>query len=97
MTTLATATDYKKEYIPGYTVHSPSKNERFGATAGQIKREILDDRGKHPVTLNTENPQENRLYSDKYTPSVDKNKEVFGNQSRFARNWACGPNHMIRN
>jgi hypothetical protein len=49
------------------------------------------------VTLNTETPQDGRLYSDKYTPYVDKNKQIFGNQSRFAKNWACGPNHMIRN
>jgi hypothetical protein len=97
MTTLATPSDYGKEYLPGYTGHVPSKNERFGATAGQIKREILNDRGKHPVTLNTETPQDGRLYSDKYTPYVDKNKAIFGNQSRFAKNWACGPNHMIRN
>ena len=40
MTTLASASLYKKEYLPGYTGHVPSKNERFGSTAGQIKREI---------------------------------------------------------
>jgi hypothetical protein len=51
MTTLATASDYTKEYLPGYTGHVPSKNERFGATAGQIKREILADDGKHPISL----------------------------------------------
>ncbi len=34
MTELATPTDYTKEYLPGYTGHVPSKNERFGATAG---------------------------------------------------------------
>ena len=45
MTELATPTDYVKEYLPGYTGHVPSKNERFGATAGQIKREILADAG----------------------------------------------------
>jgi hypothetical protein len=36
MTTLATPSDFKKQYLPGYTGHVPSKNERFGATAGQI-------------------------------------------------------------
>ena len=49
------------------------------------------------ITLHTHTPQDDRLYSDKYTPYVDKNKQIFGNQSRFAKNWACGPNHMIRN
>lgn len=97
MTTLATPTDYKKEYLPGYTGHVPSKNERFGSTAGQIKREILCDRGMHPVTLYKQIDDKHRLYSDKFTPAVDKNKVIFGNKSRFAQNWACGPNHMIRN
>lgn len=34
MTDLATPTEYAKEYLPGYTGHVPSKNERFGASAG---------------------------------------------------------------
>tara|TARA_B110000285_G_C14687706_1_gene407628 strand:- start:361 stop:516 length:156 start_codon:yes stop_codon:yes gene_type:complete len=51
MSTLATPSQYKKEYLPGYTGHVPSKNERFGSTAGQIKREILADDGIHPIVL----------------------------------------------
>ena len=51
MTSLATASPYKKEYLPGYTGHVPSKNERFGSTSGQIKREILEDCGVHPVII----------------------------------------------
>ena len=51
MTTLASPALYKKQYLPGYTGHVPSKNERFGATAGQIKREILQDDGIHPIVL----------------------------------------------
>lgn len=97
MTTLATPSDYKKEYLPGYTGHVPSKNERFGSTAGQIKREILSDKGYHPVTLYKPPDESGRLYSDKFTPAVDKNKMIYGNKSRFAANWTCGPNHMIRN
>ena len=97
MTTLATPSEYSKEYLPGYTGHVPSKNERFGSTAGQIKREILADRGRHPITLARNEDASMRLYSDKFTPSVDKNKEIYGTRSKFARNWACGPNHMIRN
>lgn len=52
MTTLAQASDFGKQYLPGYTGHVPSKNERFGATAGQIQKEIHVDKGKHPITLN---------------------------------------------
>jgi len=97
MTTLATPSDYSKEYLPGYTGHVPSKNERFGSTAGQIKREILADKGKHPISLTRHQDQSLRLYSDKFVPKVDKNKEIYGTRSKFALNWACGPNHMIRN
>lgn len=38
----------------------------------------------------------NRLYSSSYTPQVDKNKVIYSNSSRFAKNWICGPNHEIR-
>ena len=79
MSTLATPSDYKKEYLPGYTGHVPSKNERFGNTAGQIKRDILFDHGKHPITFQTNGDESKRLYSDKFTPYVDKNKIIFGN------------------
>jgi|TARA_B110000285_G_C15130863_1_gene623483 hypothetical protein len=51
MTQLATPSLYRKEYMPGYTGHVPSKMERFGSTAGQIKREILADDGIHPIVL----------------------------------------------
>ena len=51
MTELVTPSFYKKEYLPGYTGHVPSKNEKFGSTAGQIKREILADQGLHPIVL----------------------------------------------
>jgi len=96
MTEIATPSIYAKEYLPGYTGHVPSKNERFGATAGQIKREILLDRGKHPITLQTSPNEKDRWYSSNFTPKINPNKEIFGNKSRFAQNWVCGPNHMIR-
>lgn len=76
----------------------PSKTERFGSTAGQIKREILTDSGKHPVTMSKYNNivDADRLYSQSFTPQVDKNKVIFSNSSRYAKNWICGPNHEIR-
>lgn len=99
MSELTTPSDYVKEYLPGYTGHVPSKNERFGATAGQIKREILEDAGKHPILLQSEKEMDEtgRLYSSNFVPAVDKNKIVYGNMSRYAKNWINGPNHRIRN
>ena len=98
MTTLATPSDYKKDYLPGYTGHVPSKTERFGSTAGNIKREILDDAGKHPVNLEKYSRihDGNRLYSPNFTPAIDKNKQIYSNISRYSKNWVCGPNHEIR-
>ena len=29
------------------------------------------------------------------TPKFDKNKQIYGNNSRHAKNWMCGPTHMI--
>ena len=99
MTTLAKPSEYHKEYLPGYTGHVPSKNERYGGTAGQIQREILHDRGVHPIKLSkvlTKNDERARMYSSVYVPRIDKNKKIFGNNSRDGVNWQCGPTHMIR-
>jgi hypothetical protein len=76
MTTLATASDYKKDYLPGYTGHVPTRTERFGSTAGQIKREILEDLGKpgHLGDRRSARDEASRLYSDRFVPSIDKNK-----------------------
>jgi len=43
------------------------------------------------------NDESGRLYSSKFVPRIDDNKIIYGNFSRFAKNWACGPNHMVRN
>ena len=51
MSATATVSPYKKDYTPGYTGHVPSKMERFGNTSGQIKREILADKGIHPCII----------------------------------------------
>lgn len=90
MTTLAKPSDYYKEYLPGYSGHVPSKNERFGGTAGQIKREILHDRGVHPIKIKkiaTMKDERARMYSSVYVPRIDKNKKIFGNNSREGVNW----------
>jgi hypothetical protein len=35
--------NFNKEYMPGYTGHVPTKVDRFGMTAGDVNRIILDD------------------------------------------------------
>lgn len=96
MTQLAQPSEYYKECIPGYTGHVPSKNERFGGTAGQIMRETLHDRGIHPIKIKMKVDERARMYSSVYVPRIDKNKKIFGNNSREGENWPGGPNHMIR-
>jgi hypothetical protein len=95
MTTVVTPSNFKKEYMTGYTGHVPTKADFFGASAGNIQRQILDNKGRSSVYDQT--PQEFhtlQMYSG-VIPPFDKNKIIFGNHSRFARNWVCGPNHMI--
>jgi hypothetical protein len=53
--------------MPGYTGHVPTKVDRFGATAGQIKKEILADMGKHSnlmARLNMFTAKRGRMFSN---------------------------------
>jgi len=42
--------------------------------------------------------EKDRLYSDKFTHTLDKasKKMIFGNCSRFAKNWISGPNNEVQ-
>lgn len=94
MSELKIATEFKKEYMTGYTGHVPSKIERFGATCGNIQKEILLDKGQHPVNLPHEGFSTLQVYTG-MPPIYDKNKIIYGNHSRRGANWMCGPKHMI--
>lgn len=61
-----------------------------------MQKDILSDKGKHPIIFEPNISESSKLYCDGNTPKLDKNKIVFGNYSRFAPNWASGPKHMIR-
>jgi hypothetical protein len=82
--------------LPGYTGHVPNKNELFGKTAGTINKEICEAGGQQ------ENLGRNFLKahmngSTQALPASSKqNKDVFGNWSKYARNWISGPTHEIR-
>jgi len=86
---------YKKEYLPGYTGFVPQKNEMFGMTAGDINRQIID--GGRSATLHypTGSTHAKRFYRVNYTPANKPNKDIFGNWSRYARNWIAGPTHEV--
>ena len=51
MTQVVSPSKFGKDYLPGYTGHVPSKMEKYGASAGKIKEEILTDHGFHSVIL----------------------------------------------
>jgi hypothetical protein len=84
MTRVATASDFKKEYMTGYTGHVPTKADLFGASAGNIQKEILANKGKSQVYNSTKDGFKTlQIYSGE-VPSYDKNKSIYGNHSRFA-------------
>jgi len=49
MASVSTRSEFKKEYMTGYTGHVPTKVDLFGATSGIIQRQILVTKGKSSV------------------------------------------------
>ena len=98
MTELATPSLFTKDYMPGYTGHVPTKVDRFGASQGQIKREILADKGSYKTMLDKIRMRNNRgrMHSQNKMPSLKQDKLIYGNLSIFAKNWVGGPTHEIR-
>lgn len=81
--------------MPGYTGHVPTRVDRFGATAGQIKKEILADMGKHSALmarLNSFTINRGKMFSN--DGKKPNKREIFGNRSRFANNWIAGPQNI---
>ena len=87
---------FSKEYLPGYTGHVPSKNNLFGLTAGSINQAIIETNGEawDLAGLTTSGAVTSRIYSEK-APRNKVNKEVFGNWSKYAKNWIAGPTHEV--
>jgi len=40
--------------------------------------------------------EKSNLYSTGFNDKMTKNKQIFGNCSRFAKNWIAGPNNEVR-
>jgi hypothetical protein len=71
--------------MPGYTGNVPTKNDRFGSTAGSIQMSILKDKGRYPTAFDANLKRSCNIYGVKLPH--DKNKIIHGNHSRFGKNW----------
>ena len=86
---------YTKEYLPGYTGHVPQKDELFGMTTGEVNRFIILNNGiaGFPKPLGSTHTE--RYYRPATTPTSKPSKDIFGNWSRYAKNWIAGPTHQV--
>lgn len=93
--TMTAGRKWNREYLPGYTGHVPTKNDFCGKTTGSVCREIITAGGSQ---LELDKMEQKRHESQQIPLPAQKeiNKNVFGNQSRHAKNWISGPTHMIR-
>ena len=85
---------YRKEYLPGYTGFVPTKNDKFGMTSGDINKIIVKEEGNTSLIR--------KDLADPYSSMRNRiakpasNKEIYGNWSKYAANWVCGPTHQIK-
>ena len=86
---------FRKEYLPGYTGFVPNKSDLFGMTAGDINRKIIDGGASATLHYPTGSTHAVRFYRETQTPQNKQNKIIYGNWSRYARNWISGPNHEV--
>jgi hypothetical protein len=73
----------------------PTKNNLFGKTAGSINREVCLT-GGNPKNLDYLELSRHIEQNQDLPVSKDINKDVYGNHSKRAVNWICGPTHEIR-
>eukprot|EP00997_Jenningsia_sp_PLL12_P004442 NODE_1899_length_1039_cov_108.632323_g1543_i0.p2 GENE.NODE_1899_length_1039_cov_108.632323_g1543_i0~~NODE_1899_length_1039_cov_108.632323_g1543_i0.p2 ORF type:complete len:104 (-),score=30.15 NODE_1899_length_1039_cov_108.632323_g1543_i0:691-1002(-) len=90
---------YNKKYLPGYTGHVPFKFEQIAMTAGDVNRHIMDaTNSKSGATLPVGGTHEQHYYrpvTQQHVRTNRSNKDVFGNHSKKAVNWMCGPTHKV--
>lgn len=68
----------------------------FGLTAGAINAAIIQTDGNSfdLAGITTTGALSTTIYSNK-APRNKVNKEVFGNWSKYAKNWIAGPTHEV--
>ena len=86
---------WAREYLPGYTGHVPLKNDLFGKTAGTINKEICHTGGIQD-NMTRLALKESIQGTNNMSCSAKMNKDVFGNWSRYSKNWISGPTDQIR-
>lgn len=93
--TMTAGRKWNRDYLPGYTGHVPTKNDFCGKTSGAVCREVNYAGGSHAELdrMELERHESNKI---DLPGKKEINSNVFGNQSRHAKNWISGPTHMIR-
>ena len=86
---------WAREYLPGYTGHVPLKNDLFGKTAGTINKEI-NTSGGNETKMGFLTLKQTMMGQPNLPARAKINPDVFGNTSKYAKNWIAGPTHQIR-
>lgn len=64
-------------------------------TAGDINRNIVVNSGISAFNYPVGSTHSLRFYRQVHTPSNKPNKDVFGNWSKYSKNWIAGPTHEV--
>ena len=90
---------HKKEYLPGYTGFVPKKNDMFGLTVGETRRQLV---GESPLNalFAAEQTGFGHVETDKdkrefYSTVKDAERRKLGNRSKEADTWIGGPTQML--
>jgi hypothetical protein len=82
--------------LPGYTGFVPKKGDLFGMTAGDINKKLIQGASSDPsVYLPVGSTHALKFQDPNQTPANKINKDIYGNWSRYAKNWIAGPNHQV--
>lgn len=64
-------------------------------TAGDINKKIIEGANSSGLNYPVGSTHALRFYNINSTPANKINKDIFGNWSRYAKNWIAGPNHEV--
>lgn len=64
-------------------------------TAGDVNRNIVGNGGHVGYNIPTGSTHGIGFFNQAYTPANKPNKDVYGNWSKYAKNWIAGPTHEM--